>query len=394
VITSLKINEGLDSFHSLAVDGSAYTGEFYYDYHAVVPFLVGDGARPDPLRVLSLGDAAGTFNRLFAHAHPGCTVDAVELDAAVVQLGDEYFGGRTASGRVFAGLDARVFVERSHEQYDVILVDAYERQVYIPAHVASVEFFTAVKARLAEAGVVSVNVGGLDFDDPVVRGLGSTMAEVFGNSHGFHIPYSRNFMLVARKAAPLDPTVLGRVRVADPQLQEILNRTAAAHGWRSFSAADGGHVLRDDRPVLDELLDRSGYGAGSVSITQIAGDRDPVEVGTEVRDLLGAANPRGAIATLSEAQRATAFLRILAGDARWSMGNLRGAMAEYRAAQDIPGDPVQGDLETYLNTQLAALGEALASRDKAISIATRNGWLAALLSAALAAAALIAVRRS
>src|SRR5262249_23968080 len=37
--TELKINEGLDSFHSVAIEGSVFTGGGYYDYHALVPLI-------------------------------------------------------------------------------------------------------------------------------------------------------------------------------------------------------------------------------------------------------------------------------------------------------------------------------------------------------------------
>jgi spermidine synthase len=391
-LTILKINEGLDSFHSVSLAGSAFTDGRYYDYHAVVPFLAGDGQRPEPLAVLSLGDAAGSFNRLYAHTHPRCTVDAVELDAAVVQLGEQFFGGRPAPGRMFAGVDARVFVERSRERYDVVLVDAYEHQVYIPAHVASIEFFTAVRQRLREGGVVSINVGGLDFDDPVVAGLGQTVAAVFGESWAFHIPYSRNFMLLGRRDHPLDPAVLRGIQVADPELQEILDRTAAEQGWKSFSPGDRELVLVDDRPLLDELLDRSGYGgANPPDLTTISGERDPGEVGTEAQARLAADNPRGALAAVSSALEATAYLRVLAGDARWSLGDLRGALAEYRAAEHAG---VQGAVKDYLQRQMKDCEEGVASRDRARSIATRNGWLAFAVVLALAAAFFAVLRRS
>ena len=69
----------------------------------------------------------------------------------------------------------------------MVLVDAYERQIYIPAHVASRQFFDAVHSVLQPGGVVSVNSGGKTFDDPVVRALASTMAHVFGESIAFRV---------------------------------------------------------------------------------------------------------------------------------------------------------------------------------------------------------------
>ena len=45
-LTRLKINEGLDSFHSVALAGTPFSGGRYYDYHAFVPWLVSGAAAP------------------------------------------------------------------------------------------------------------------------------------------------------------------------------------------------------------------------------------------------------------------------------------------------------------------------------------------------------------
>ncbi|MBL8755045.1 MAG: fused MFS/spermidine synthase, partial [Planctomycetes bacterium] len=39
----LRINEGLDSYHSLAIEGSSFTAGAYYDWHALAPFLCEGG---------------------------------------------------------------------------------------------------------------------------------------------------------------------------------------------------------------------------------------------------------------------------------------------------------------------------------------------------------------
>lgn len=371
-VTRLQINEGLDSFHSISREDSPYTGA-YYDFHATVPFLIGDGAAPAPLRVLSLGAAAGTFGRVFAAAHPDCRVDGVEIDAAVVELGEEYFGGRGAAGRVCAGLDARVFVERAVAVYDLILVDAYERQVYIPAHVASRQFFTAVQRRLAPGGAVSINVGGVVFDDPVVQVVGRTMAAVFGEAWAFRVPRSRNFMLVARQGSSIDLDVLQRVSVGDERLRQIVAQAARRSAWRRI--APGEPVLDDDQPCLDRLQDAAlsergaGVGAG---LTEFTGTEPAADVGDRVRgDLLD--DPEGALVRLRTAAAASAELRLFAGHARWLLRDLAGACAEYEAGLRLA--PADG-ISTQLRSSLQTCREDQQPGLLAASVATRNGWLA------------------
>lgn len=395
--TVLKINEGLDSFHSLAVEGTAWTNGAYYDWHVTAPILANDGAIPEgrDLRVLSLGSAAGTFARLFATAYPGCRVDGVEIDPAVVTLGERYFGGRHAAGEDYAGLDARVFVARAPAaSYDVVLVDAYARQIYVPAHVASIEFFTETARCLREGGVVTVNSGGWSFEDPVVRALGATMAEVFGSAWALAVPWSRNYLLAARKGEALDPTVLATTvpKHLGAEFTKVLARAAQPGAWRRLGA--DGPVLTDDRPLLDDLqhdaMRRAHAGTGRV-LTTMQGTRDPDGVGEEARALLLSDRPEEVLAAVRSARAPTPYLRLLAGDARWVLHDVAGAQAEFAAA--LAADP-EPELQRALATRSQNAGAFLASLERAESTATRNGLLVWIAAAAFVAAAVMLVRRA
>ncbi|MCK5944691.1 MAG: fused MFS/spermidine synthase, partial [Planctomycetes bacterium] len=189
--TTLVINEGLDSHHSLAVKGSAFTGGAYYDWHGIAPLLAVDGGDAAGVRALSIGDAAGTLRQVYAALYPGVTVDAVDIDPATMALGDEFFTQDKAAGRRFA-IDGRQFVEHAAERWDVIHVDAYAHQVYVPAHLASREFFAAARERLTDGGVLACNVGALTLDDPVLQAIAATVGDVFDEVRAFQIPRTRN----------------------------------------------------------------------------------------------------------------------------------------------------------------------------------------------------------
>jgi hypothetical protein len=68
--TVLRINEGLDSFHSIKLDGTPWTNGRYYDWFVALPRALDDDAARRAPRVLSLGAAAGTFERLFRARYP------------------------------------------------------------------------------------------------------------------------------------------------------------------------------------------------------------------------------------------------------------------------------------------------------------------------------------
>lgn len=376
--TRLAINEGLDSFHSLAIDGSCFTGGAYYDWHALAPLLAGDGRRPDGLRALSIGDAAGTLRRVYAAVHPGAAVDAVDIEAAAMRLGDEHFGGPKAAGRRYV-VDGRVFLARAPERWHVVHVDAYAHQVYIPAHLASVEFFRAVHERLEAGGVVACNVGALRRDDPVLARIAASCRQVFGNASALLLPASRNALLVARRGAPIAPARLADRVVAG----ERFDNTADEAAWRALvaAAADGAWfevgasspVLVDDRPVLDLLLARSYLDRGDPAVATTCAGRQQAAEAEMAAFRARQRNDWGAVlAAVAGSAEATSYLRELAGDARWSLRQLRAAAAEYTAglagADEASAARVRG--------KLANLAVDIDALDRAEAVAARNGGVA------------------
>lgn len=390
--TTLVINEGLDSFHSLDVEGTPFTDGAYYDWHGVAPLLASDGKSVQGLRALSIGDAAGTLRQVYGALHPGMTVDAVDIDAVTMALGDEYFGEQKASGERFA-LDGRQFLEHARQRWDVIHVDAYAHQVYVPAHLASREFFEAAHARLEEGGVLACNVGALQLDDAVLQAVAATVDSVFGNARAFLIPYSRNALLVARRGKEIQLGSLQQALSRPVELSEqdrahwrdVLSKTGDPEQWHAL--ADAAPVLYDDRPVLDELLFDSYVQHAdpreAVAATGRRGRHDAEQAAYE-------ASQRGAwrevLEVVESSGEMTPFLRLQAGDARWNMRHLHSAALEYRAG--LEASPTAED-RARLDQRLQSLQEQLAPIDAADAAASRNGLLAGLVVAAGAALALL-----
>ncbi|MCA8964136.1 MAG: fused MFS/spermidine synthase [Planctomycetes bacterium] len=392
----LTINEGLDSYHSVSVEGSSLTGGAYYDYHVLAPWLVGDGRAPADLRVLSIGDAAGSLRTVYAGVHPQARVDGVDLDPATLALGDEFFPGPKADGRRFA-LDGRLFLERTHDVWHVIHVDAYAHQVYVPAHLASREFFATARERLADNGILACNVGALQPDDPVLRAIGSTVAAVFGHAIAMQVPGTRNFLLIARRGLRPDPACLAPMQ---PNLSHLSATDAVRFRGVLDAAKDpkvwsdvgyGGPVLVDDRPQLDELLHHSYVERADVA--EALGCRGAVDPQGAELDAYEAASRRnwpGVLDAVTSSSAATPYLRELAGDARWSLRQLHAAASEYRAALELAGDAAG---RQRLQGKLDALAEDTAPTLRAEAVARRNGWLQAGILISLAALGAVLLRR-
>lgn len=386
--TLLVINEGLDSFHSVAVDESSFTDGAYYDYHALAPLLVDPGQPVSAMRALSIGDAAGTLRTIYAAVHPGLQVDAVDIDPACMELGDEFFRGEKAPGERFA-LDGRVFLHLAARQWNVIHVDAYAHQVYVPAHLSSREFFAEAKQHLAPNGILACNVGALHADDPVLRAIGTTIASVFGHAMALQVPNTRNFLVLARHG---ERPLVGQLD-ALPAAANRLSAADAAH-WRDILAAgadqarwwdigSGGPVLQDDRPELDELLTRSYvHRDDRGEVVQARGPHDVVAAEIAAHGAAVRRDWRGLLQAVATCTEPTAYLSELAGDARWSLRELRSATAEYERALTLTKDPAVSQRVTQKKNQLQV---DLLPQQEAERVAVRNGWLAIGLVGLLAA---------
>jgi len=112
---------------------------------------------PEVKRVLMLGLGGGTISTYLARHMPELAIDVVEIDAGVVAAAKKYFGIRETDQVRFLEGDARVFLNRHKETYDLVLVDAFHGG-YVPFHLLTKEFYGLLKERLAPGGAAAFNV--------------------------------------------------------------------------------------------------------------------------------------------------------------------------------------------------------------------------------------------
>lgn len=99
--------------------------------------------------VLSMGDERNAYTY-------------VDIDPAIRGLAERHFLGTpdapgTIRGR-FVADDARRFVLRDGPRYDAIVVDAFSSHTTVPPQLVTVEFWRSLRPRLAEGGVVFINL--------------------------------------------------------------------------------------------------------------------------------------------------------------------------------------------------------------------------------------------
>jgi len=245
---TLELNEG-QAEHSVFRPSTTLTGG-YWDGYLVMPFA---GLDHPPRRMAMLGNAGGTISRAYGRFFPGTVIDGVEIDRKVSEAGRRYFGLTENPRLNVVTEDARPFLRRTDERYDVIGVDAY-RQPYIPFYLMTREFFALAASRLTPGGVVVVNVGHAGgADNSLEKVIAATMRTQLPNVMRFPIE-AQSTLLVASRA----PLSAGRMRAA---LARHLRGPLAPLGQRAAAelrpAPAGGDVYTDDRAPVEWLIDAS-----------------------------------------------------------------------------------------------------------------------------------------
>ena len=88
---------------------------------------------------------------------PDLQMTAVELDPEVARIDEKFFKVAPEPGFAIDILDGRVWLSKSEQSFDIIMVDAY-RGPFVPFHLLTSEFYKLVAAHLKPGGVAVQNV--------------------------------------------------------------------------------------------------------------------------------------------------------------------------------------------------------------------------------------------
>ena len=127
---------------------------------------------------------------------PESKITAVEIDAAVVRVAEEFFQFRSSKNISVEVQDARVFGKRAalkNLKYDLIMLDAYNGD-YIPEHLLTREYLEECKNLLSDTGVLVANTFSIS---KLYHYESATYAAVFSNILNFKSNSSSNRILIA-----------------------------------------------------------------------------------------------------------------------------------------------------------------------------------------------------
>ncbi|MFI5449830.1 MAG: spermidine synthase [Candidatus Bathyarchaeia archaeon] len=156
----------------------------YTDY-----FHIGLLLNPNITRVLFVGGGGFTGPKAFLRDYPNVTVDVAEIDPEVVRVAEQYFAVNTSNPRLHIYIDdGRVFLQRTQQRYDLIVLDAYSRS-YVPFHLMTLEFFKLIDSHLTSKGIVISNLisGTTSSNDQLLTAETTTMNQVFPNVYTFAV---------------------------------------------------------------------------------------------------------------------------------------------------------------------------------------------------------------
>lgn len=143
--------------------------------HTMMCFLL---FHTNPRDVLMLGLGGGSLAKYCHHHIPQARITAIESSRDVLALRTEFgVPPDDVRLRVIEG-DAGAFVTACRAQYDIVLMDAFDRHGLAPA-LCGREFYAEVRTRLLPAGVLIANIAGLQRER--ARHI-DTMRMVFGEN--------------------------------------------------------------------------------------------------------------------------------------------------------------------------------------------------------------------
>lgn len=114
---------------------------------------------PKPKRILMLGLGGGSLAK-FCHRHfPDTEITVIEINEHVLAFREEFCVPQDSERfRIVLG-DAAEFVAAAERRFDVILVDAFDREGFASS-ICNTEFYEHLKQQLDDGGLIVCNLAG------------------------------------------------------------------------------------------------------------------------------------------------------------------------------------------------------------------------------------------
>lgn len=209
--------------------------------------------RPDDFDRLSvIGLAGGTVARQHTAVYGDVAIDGIEIDPDIVDASRRYLGMDMPNLNVIVG-DGRYEFRQLEDDYTLVVIDAY-RVPYVPWQLTTVEFFEEVRDRLADDGVVAINVGRTPDDRRLEQAMANTMLEVFPTVFRLDVPDSLNTILVATRQPTTADHLIANTEAISPDEHPILAEALQDAVMSLQPLQTNDIVFTDDRAPVETIV--------------------------------------------------------------------------------------------------------------------------------------------
>jgi spermidine synthase len=150
-------------------------------------------AHPKVSRVLFIGAGGAIGARAFHMHDPNMEIDVVDIDAKVLEIARDYFYLQDSPVIRTIAEDGRIFLRKSKQKYDCIILDAFTIGGRIPFHLVTREFFELCRDRMTDGGVFIMNIN---------SALDGRLSRIFASVHGTIEAVFPNTYVFARSYGP------------------------------------------------------------------------------------------------------------------------------------------------------------------------------------------------
>jgi spermidine synthase len=180
--------------------------------------------RPDAKKMLVIGLGGGSIPKKIQKEFPHMEIDAVEIDPEVIKMAKDFFNVKENTLLRLHAQDGRLFMTRTRQQYDIILLDAYFTDA-MPFHLTTKEFFELAQKKLTPNGIIVANL------ISAVTGPSGKIARAFVRTQRQVFP--QTYVFAARRADNVSLDTIQNVIVIATrekqrlEIKEIVKRAGA-----------------------------------------------------------------------------------------------------------------------------------------------------------------------
>ena len=179
-------------------------------YELMVPYtqvmMAAHLFNPKSQSALLIGVGGGGMLHYLRAFFSDMTVDAVDIDPAIIDIAKRYFALKTGNGLTLHTADGFAFIAEGKRKYDIIYMDAFLKPSVdtdptgTHLRLKTLSFYEQIKSRLNPSGVVAFNIN----PHPTVTQDIATIKEAFGQVWVVPVPARGNTIVFASiRAEPI-----------------------------------------------------------------------------------------------------------------------------------------------------------------------------------------------